>query len=189
MERSYPGAPGETGTETALASPREPRARPPLRPQAAVQVLGARPCRLLGHRRTGHRLLRPVSPLLRPRARRVPPPPWDGVSGPRARVRHARARSTTSRRPVSTTSSRRSPRVAIGRTSVTYECAAFRLKDDVQMVTAHQTLVLVELATHTACAGARIVPRDDSRVRGRRPRGVSMPPFGVQTSLQIGQFP
>jgi acyl-CoA thioester hydrolase len=38
----------------------------------------------------------------------------------------------------------------IGRTSVTYECAAYRLEDDVLMVTAHQTLVLVELATHTA---------------------------------------
>ena len=38
----------------------------------------------------------------------------------------------------------------IGRTSVTYECAAFREEDDVHMVTAHQTLVLVELATHTA---------------------------------------
>ena len=38
----------------------------------------------------------------------------------------------------------------IGRTSVTYECAAYRIEDDVHMVTAHQTLVLVELATHTA---------------------------------------
>jgi len=38
----------------------------------------------------------------------------------------------------------------IGRTSVTYECAAYHLEDDVHMVTAHQTLVLVELATHTA---------------------------------------
>ena len=38
----------------------------------------------------------------------------------------------------------------IGRTSVTYECAAYRLDDDLLMVTAHQTLVLVELATHTA---------------------------------------
>ena len=38
----------------------------------------------------------------------------------------------------------------IGRTSVTYECAAYRVKDDLLMVTAHQTLVLVELATHTA---------------------------------------
>jgi acyl-CoA thioester hydrolase len=38
----------------------------------------------------------------------------------------------------------------IGRTSATYECAAYRLEDDVLMVTAHQTLVLVELATHTA---------------------------------------
>ena len=38
----------------------------------------------------------------------------------------------------------------IGRTSVTYECAAYRVKDDLLMVTAHQTLVLVELATHAA---------------------------------------
>ena len=33
----------------------------------------------------------------------------------------------------------------IGRTSVTYECAAYRLPDDVLMVTATQTLVLVDL--------------------------------------------
>jgi acyl-CoA thioester hydrolase len=33
----------------------------------------------------------------------------------------------------------------IGRTSVTYECAAYRVDDDVLMVTAHQTLVLVDL--------------------------------------------
>jgi acyl-CoA thioester hydrolase len=33
----------------------------------------------------------------------------------------------------------------IGRTSVTYECAAYRVEDDVLMVTAHQTLVLVDL--------------------------------------------
>ncbi len=38
----------------------------------------------------------------------------------------------------------------IGRTSVTYECAAYRVEDDLHMVTAHQTVVLVELATHTA---------------------------------------
>jgi acyl-CoA thioester hydrolase len=38
----------------------------------------------------------------------------------------------------------------IGRTSVTYECAAYRLENDLHMVTAHQTLVLVALATHTA---------------------------------------
>jgi acyl-CoA thioester hydrolase len=35
----------------------------------------------------------------------------------------------------------------IGRTSVTYECAAHRLPDDTLMVTATQTLVLVDLAT------------------------------------------
>jgi acyl-CoA thioester hydrolase len=33
----------------------------------------------------------------------------------------------------------------IGRTSVTYECAAYRVDDDVLMVTAQQTLVLVGL--------------------------------------------
>jgi acyl-CoA thioester hydrolase len=33
----------------------------------------------------------------------------------------------------------------IGTTSTTYECAAFRVDDDVLMVTAHQTLVLVDL--------------------------------------------
>ena len=37
----------------------------------------------------------------------------------------------------------------IGCTSVTYECAAYRLEDDLLLVTAHQTVVLVELATHT----------------------------------------
>ena len=39
----------------------------------------------------------------------------------------------------------------IGRTSVTYECAAYR-EDDVLMVTASQTLVLVDLDERKACA-------------------------------------
>jgi acyl-CoA thioester hydrolase len=34
----------------------------------------------------------------------------------------------------------------LGRTSTTYDCAAYRVDDDVLMVTAHQTLVLVDLA-------------------------------------------
>ena len=34
----------------------------------------------------------------------------------------------------------------IGRTSTTYECAAYRMEDDLLMVTATQTLVLVDLA-------------------------------------------
>jgi acyl-CoA thioester hydrolase len=38
----------------------------------------------------------------------------------------------------------------IGRTSVTYECAAYRCRDDVLMVTAQQTLVLVDLAERRA---------------------------------------
>ena len=38
----------------------------------------------------------------------------------------------------------------IGTTSATYECAAYRVEDDVLMVTAEQTLVLVDLAERQA---------------------------------------
>jgi acyl-CoA thioester hydrolase len=38
----------------------------------------------------------------------------------------------------------------IGRTSVTYEFAAYRVPDDVLMVTAHQTLVYIDLAERRA---------------------------------------
>jgi acyl-CoA thioester hydrolase len=38
----------------------------------------------------------------------------------------------------------------IGRTSAAYECAAYRVEDDVLMVTATQTLVLVDLAERQA---------------------------------------
>ena len=38
----------------------------------------------------------------------------------------------------------------IGRTSATYECAAYRMEDDALMVTASQTLVLVDLAERRA---------------------------------------
>ena len=48
----------------------------------------------------------------------------------------------------------------IGRTSVTFEFAAYRMPDDVLMVTAHQTLVYVDLAERRA----RPVP-DDYRAR------------------------
>jgi acyl-CoA thioester hydrolase len=40
----------------------------------------------------------------------------------------------------------------IGRTSVTFELAAYRARDDVLMVTATQTLVLVDLDERKACA-------------------------------------
>ncbi len=40
----------------------------------------------------------------------------------------------------------------IGRTSVTYEMAAYRVEDDVLMVTANQTLVLVDLKERKASA-------------------------------------
>ena len=39
----------------------------------------------------------------------------------------------------------------IGRTSVTFAFAAYRVPDDVLMVTAHQTLVYVDLAERKAC--------------------------------------
>jgi acyl-CoA thioester hydrolase len=39
----------------------------------------------------------------------------------------------------------------IGRTSITYECAAYRVEDDVLMVTATQTLVLVDFEERKAC--------------------------------------
>ena len=39
----------------------------------------------------------------------------------------------------------------IGRTSATYECAAFRVDDDALLVTAQQTLVLVDLDERRAC--------------------------------------
>jgi acyl-CoA thioester hydrolase len=38
----------------------------------------------------------------------------------------------------------------IGRTSATYECAAYRIEDDVLLVTAEQTLVLVDLEERRA---------------------------------------
>ena len=38
----------------------------------------------------------------------------------------------------------------LGRTSATYECAAYRMADDALMVTASQTLVLVDLRKRLA---------------------------------------
>jgi acyl-CoA thioester hydrolase len=39
----------------------------------------------------------------------------------------------------------------VGRTSVAYECAAYRVDDDLLMVTAQQTLVLVDLELRQPC--------------------------------------
>jgi acyl-CoA thioester hydrolase len=39
----------------------------------------------------------------------------------------------------------------IGRTSATYECAAYRVRDDLLLVTATQSLVLVDLDQRRAC--------------------------------------
>jgi acyl-CoA thioester hydrolase len=44
----------------------------------------------------------------------------------------------------------------IGRTSATYECAAYRCRDDVLLVTAEQTLVLVDLEERKPCE----IPRE-----------------------------
>ena len=56
----------------------------------------------------------------------------------------------------------------IGRTSITYECTAYRLPDDLLMVTAEQTLVLVDLDTRRPTrvpddlrAGVRAFERGD----------------------------
>jgi acyl-CoA thioester hydrolase len=40
----------------------------------------------------------------------------------------------------------------IGTTSATYECAAYRVDDDILMVTASQTLVMIDLEERRACA-------------------------------------
>ena len=40
----------------------------------------------------------------------------------------------------------------IGRTSIAYDCAAYRVDDDVLMATAQQTLVLVDLDARRPCA-------------------------------------
>ena len=66
-----------------------PRARPRDRPPAAVQVLRADAGLVLRHRRAGCRLLRPLPPLLRPRAHGVPPAPRQPRDR-RRRVRDAR---------------------------------------------------------------------------------------------------
>ena len=61
----------------------------------------------------------------------------------------------------------------IGRTSVTFEFAAYRVPDETLMVTAHQTLVYVDLQERVAVP----VPDDyrDAvvRVRGRRCRALA----------------
>ena len=61
----------------------------------------------------------------------------------------------------------------IGRSSVTYECAAYRLPDDTLMVTAQQTLVLVDAAARRPVAGAGRAPDGSSSIRGRRSRRMS----------------
>ena len=69
----------------------------------------------------------------------------------KARVRHACVHDRLLRAgPLRRSDRGLCPFSRIGRTSVTYDCAAYRVEDDLLLVTAHQTLVLVELATHTA---------------------------------------
>ena len=57
----------------------------------------------------------------------------------------------------------------IGRTSATFECAAYRLEDDLLMVTAQQTAVYVDLAERKACP----IP-DDYRQRIRAFEGADV---------------
>ena len=58
----------------------------------------------------------------------------------------------------------------IGRTSMTYDCAAYRVEDDVLMVTANQTRCAGRPGRAKALPAPRLVPREDPGVRGRRPR-------------------
>ena len=74
----------------------------------------------------------------------------------------------------------------IGRTSVTYECAAYRVEDDLLLVTAHQTLVLVELATHTATPVPDRSARRSSPSRATTSRRDRVP--RSSQPLQIGEF-
>ena len=61
----------------------------------------------------------------------------------------------------------------IGRTSVTYELAAYRARDDELMVTATQTLVLVDLDERKAVPIPESYKARDPFLRGRDPRSVS----------------
>ena len=54
----------------------------------------------------------------------------------------------------------------LGRTSVTYECVAVRVPGDTLMVTATQTLVLVDSRLAAPRPDPRGRPRPDSLVRG-----------------------
>ena len=56
----------------------------------------------------------------------------------------------------------------LGRTSVTYEVAAYRLPDDVLMVTGTQTLVLIDRSTRRPGARSGERARARARVRGER---------------------
>ncbi len=64
----------------------------------------------------------------------------------------------------------------MGRTSATYECAAFRVEDDVLMVTAQQALVLVDLAERKP---RRIPDWLRDRIRAFEGNGVEVPALSV----------
>ncbi len=128
------------------------RADPVVTSAAAVQVLRAHAGLVLRHRRAGGRLLRALHAVLRPRAHRVPPLPRARCTDGGRRVRDAGERRRVPRAGGLRRRDRVFVRVSrIGATSVTYEFAAYRVPDDVLMVTAHQTAVYVDLATGQKC--------------------------------------
>jgi acyl-CoA thioesterase FadM len=61
----------------------------------------------------------------------------------------------------------------IGRTSVTFEFVAYKMPDDLLMVTAHQTLVHIDPAERTEGTRAGRLPHRRRRVRGRRCRALA----------------
>ena len=69
---------------------------------------------------------------------------------------------------------------------MTFEFAAYRVRDDVLMVTAHQTLVYVDLADADEVPDAPGVPGDDRCVRGRRCRVTSDALAAVEAIVEQG---
>ena len=172
--RGARGDPNETGLELGRLTD----------PQAAVQVLGPRTCRLLGHGRPGHRVLRPLHAVLRHRALRVPPPPRPARTDPRRASSSSCARPTSSTMPpLASTTCWRSSCAKRLRGRETTAFAAYRADDDTPMCAAEQILVLIDAEARRP-SGSRQLQDTGPRVRGQRPRG--SPPMSASADVRRG---
>ena len=156
------------------------------------QVLRADARLVLRHGRAGRRLLRPYLPYFdHARTEYHRHLGTLGLTASAARSSSCAHRaSSTTRRPASTTCSSASCGSSrLGRTSMTYESSPSGCPDDALMVTATQTLVLVDLEHPTADADPGGGARAGSRVRGRRPPRVSAGPGGPAVSAWRGRCP